>query len=378
MITDITNYITEHILTWSDISGDCPISEDPGIEYDLGIHLAYKHPIKGVLTKMTDESEYTGIDDRRGNFFYIRHVDDEQLPYTPPERLVASCLKSVIISVPLRLVSVIQGIEQPTGNERYSIEEFLRNALLNIDFTNYIGIEKNIEIELTLGRVNSPQVLAEERVEGAEPRGFGLDNVFVAIDFTLKYTFNVETKGIPITKYCDWFLPSKDELAAMYTNLHAEGVGDFSDLDYWSSTESSATGAYAIDFGFDESAAESSKDTTYHVRACRSFTAEEGDYSLGDTGPAGGLIFYVDGTTYYEAAPEDQSASQAWSNIINVEIGVTAQGTAIGTGQANTDAIIAQAGHVDSAALLCDNLCVTISESGSFLPDTPGGHFHYD
>ena len=196
MITDITNYIVEHILTWSDVSGTRPITEDPGIEYDLGIHLAYKHPIKGVLTKMTDESQYTGIDDRRGNFFYIRHVDDEQLQYDPPGKQVASCLRGVDISAPLRLVSIIQGISQPTGNERYSIEEFLRNALLNIDFTNFIGIERNIEIELTLGRVNSPQVLAEERVVDATPRGFGLDNVFVALDVLLKYKFNVETKGI--------------------------------------------------------------------------------------------------------------------------------------------------------------------------------------
>ena len=65
-----------------------------------------------------------------------------------------------------------------------------------LSFETLIGIERNIEIELTLGRVNSPQVLAEERVEGATPRGFGLDNVFVALDFLLKYKFNVETKGI--------------------------------------------------------------------------------------------------------------------------------------------------------------------------------------
>jgi len=76
-------------------------------------------------------------------------------------------------------------------------------------------------------------------------------------------------------------------------------------------------------------------------------------------GPAGGLIFYIDatGTIYYEAAPGNQSASQAWSNITDVLIGTT--GTAIGTGQANTTAIIAQAGHVTSAALLCENLCIT-------------------
>jgi uncharacterized repeat protein (TIGR02543 family) len=41
--------------------------------------------------------------------------------------------------------------------------------------------------------------------------------------------------------YNDWFLPSKDEIYLMYTNLHVEGVGNFSgtatDYQYYSSSE---------------------------------------------------------------------------------------------------------------------------------------------
>ena len=60
---------------------------------------------------------------------------------------------------------------------------------------------------------------------------------------------------------------------------------------------------------------------------------------------------------YLEAAPSDQSASQAWSNITNYAIGIT--DTAIGTGQTNTTLIMAQTGHTDSAAKLCSDLAVS-------------------
>jgi hypothetical protein len=81
---------------------------------------------------------------------------------------------------------------------------------------------------------------------------------------------------------------------------------------------------------------------------------------IGETGPAGGLIFYdkgevSDGWRYLEAAPSDQIGPlHAWSNITNLAVGGTS--IEIGTGQTNTTAIIAQPGHIDSAAQLCNDL----------------------
>ena len=155
--------------------------------------------------------------------------------------------------------------------------------------------------------------------------------------------------------YRDWFLPSYDLLHEMQVNLKAEGVGGFSDDYYWSSSEYDFYQGWAERFS-DGYQTKSVKYNSCYVRACRSFTAGIGDYDIGDTGPAGGLICYIDGTTYYEAAPSDKSIGYIWSNIYDAEIGTTE--TAIGTGQANTTAIIDQDDHTTSAAKLCDDLVV--------------------
>lgn len=90
-------------------------------------------------------------------------------------------------------------------------------------------------------------------------------------------------------------------------------------------------------------------------------------YAIGDTGPSGvGTVFYIsDGGKHgLEAAPslwdedpnmDNEDPSRTWSNVTGTAIGVTAQGTAIGTGMDNTLAIIGQDSHSSSAALLCRN-----------------------
>ena len=163
------------------------------------------------------------------------------------------------------------------------------------------------------------------------------------------------TLGTGVT-YTDWFLPSLLELQEMYDELHAFGVGGFQNANYHSSSEVNAGNNWYINFAAGNQLM-GAKSLNRYVRACRSFAAGVGDYSLRDEGPAGGLIFYIDGlgTTYYEAAPTDQGFVQ-WSNITAAAIGTTS--TVIGEGQNNTNEIIAQAGHISSAAKDCDDLSV--------------------
>lgn len=94
--------------------------------------------------------------------------------------------------------------------------------------------------------------------------------------------------------------------------------------------------------------------------SCFSDDADESSgktYAIGDIGPSGvGIVFYItDGGLHgLEAAPSDQSMSSTWSTIINVLAnGSSPLPTGIGTGSANTDAIIAQNSGAASAAKIC-------------------------
>ena len=76
--------------------------------------------------------------------------------------------------------------------------------------------------------------------------------------------------------------------------------------------------------------------------------------SIGDNGPAGGKVFYVTdaGLHGLEAAPADQSSGAAWGCIGNAISG--ADGTAVGTGAANTADIVAGCAEANTAAKIAD------------------------
>jgi hypothetical protein len=108
---------------------------------------------------------------------------------------------------------------------------------------------------------------------------------------------------------------------------------------------------------------------TVQTSSAGTSSATKAVYNVGDIGPAGGLIFYdkgsySDGWRYLEAAPNDQSTGIPWSTGSNIDIKT---GTAVGTGKANTDAIIAAQGSGNYAASLCKNLSIN-GFSDWFLP----------
>ncbi|MCJ7473351.1 MAG: DUF1566 domain-containing protein [Actinobacteria bacterium] len=90
-------------------------------------------------------------------------------------------------------------------------------------------------------------------------------------------------------------------------------------------------------------------------------------YEIGDTGPAGGIIFWVDGLYCLEVTPINLSDNSPWSNITDALAG--ASGVVIGTGQANTTTIINQSGHTTSAAKICDDFSLNGYDDW-FLPSS--------
>jgi uncharacterized protein (TIGR02145 family) len=149
------------------------------------------------------------------------------------------------------------------------------------------------------------------------------------------------------------------------------GVGVPASNDRWSSSEIDATTAHRLSFetGAWGSGNKIGDDIT--IRPIRAFTSTT-IYAVRDTGPSGGRIFYKNGDDYLECSPIDMTpiTFAKWSNVALL-VGTA---TAIGTGQANTTAIISQVGHTTSAAKLCNDL----TSDMLWTADTTGAMCYYD
>jgi hypothetical protein len=73
-----------------------------------------------------------------------------------------------------------------------------------------------------------------------------------------------------LSGFNDWYLPSKEELNYMFSNLASHGIGSFSDNTYWSASEINSGDVFVQYFG-DGGQYISVKDEDHFVRAVRSF-----------------------------------------------------------------------------------------------------------
>jgi hypothetical protein len=190
----------------------------------------------------------------------------------------------------------------------------------------------------TDGQANTNAIIAQD----ADPT--------IAAQLCANYTNDNTGTGI----YTDWYLPAAWELnqcynAAFVVNTILGATNGFqSNLAiYWSSTELDINSAWnqIFDYGVPS---DNSKYQVYRVRAVRRLSLLNIGQSYG-----GGIIFYVDGTGQHGliAAPSDQS-SGVWGCA---ETSI-ATSTAIGTGQANTTAIVNGCTDTGIAAKICNDL----------------------
>jgi len=195
--------------------------------------------------------------------------------------------------------------------------------------------------------------------------------------------------ALTIGSRSDWFLPSKDELTLMYTNLYQAGVGGFATDAYWSSSDVDADFAWHQYFR-NGNQFYGSKDNYGYIWPVRAFgltstttttvvvsgsCAIGGICRIGDIGPGGGIVFYDAGSPqswgrYLEAVPNGWNGSSEepvaeWGCYITSISG--AKGTAIGTGAVNTAAIVAGCAESGVAAKLADAL-IFGGKSDWFLP----------
>jgi phage baseplate assembly protein gpV len=112
------------------------------------------------------------------------------------------------------------------------------------------------------------------------------------------------------------------------------------------------------------------------------------DYKVGDTGPGGGVIFFVDrfneypGFTYLEVAPSSTEVSRTWTTNVNSNQTTAVSGAdskALGAGHQNTIDIVAQAGNV--AATCAAAYCADLTSGGQsdwYLPSLAEMKMVYD
>ena len=223
--------------------------------------------------------------------------------------------------------------------------------------------------------------------------------------------------SLVVNNYDDWFLPSVDELNATYFTRAIKGVPKMPAVPYWTSSENSANYAWYQLFQdgtqfTDESgvgAITGIKQLTrnrlhrgsgfpslpFHLVAMRSFPtgtgiippvsnpaltgkacSASGSCSIGDVGPAGGVVFYDAGEhktwgRYLEAAPvETEGVGLPWKRLTAVDtkrpiyrnvLKVKAQtqrvlATQIGMGKINSDRIVKIYGRGRYAARYADAL----------------------
>jgi hypothetical protein len=152
------------------------------LKWDDYLYLGKKDK-DGRMFGKSDVSErdydYIGITDNKGNYFYIRHKDDEIIPKTSAP-LRTSCTPNKESAPTCRLVAILHNYP-----DKYNLDNVITAELENVDFSTYTGFENKIRVEVTSSLLNPFSVIEEE--SNGKKKSFDHKMTIIAIDFTLFY-----------------------------------------------------------------------------------------------------------------------------------------------------------------------------------------------
>lgn len=120
------------------------------------------------------------------------------------------------------------------------------------------------------GETNTRLIIAEQTIDNQKGEFAALQaaNFQVLAD---GYTACKTPIATDLICYGGWYLPSAFELQLMHRNLQESNLSSFAPEYYWSSTESSATSAWLINFSNGEITASSKSNTVGRVRPITRF-----------------------------------------------------------------------------------------------------------
>jgi len=216
---------------------------------------------------------------------------------------------------------------------------------------------------------------------GSATQTFTLTVTVTAPAFTISSASETKASGSAITGYT---ISSTGGAIASYAISPAApaGLTFNTSTGLLSGTPTTVAGATAYTITATNASGSATRTFTLTVTAAV--------YTVGQTGPGGGKIFYVAPSpfacgptlattcTYLEAAPTSNAVANYWTDVTrtwstgaNQSVSVpNANGTTIGTGYKNSLAIVAQAGNVEasSAAVAARNYAGPNSLSDWYLP----------
>jgi len=194
-----------------------------------------------------------------------------------------------------RLFTVQSGIDVSIGNGKGQIHDFNSNQNYNRNFKdannpvckiNFLTSGQQAatfswqdkrtlsQIEQMVGYTVKPRGIVSQFKHGGfvvyEENGHGLVAVIIDLEEMPWDAAKTACDELIFNGYSDWYLPSKEELNALYVNLKKIGVGDFAEY-YWSSTEADSGFAWGQNFSDGRQGNGHFKSNGYNVRAVRAF-----------------------------------------------------------------------------------------------------------